>query len=178
MVISVHSDGGAGKTCLLNALRGQPFGSALATLPAPTDGVNVVEWDCVSADHNVRFNCYDFAGQEVYYTTHQLFLSAGAVYLLVWHPRTNVSDARLQFWLQSIVVRDRSARVIVVSSHSDENVSTKVPLTELQMHFPTLRLQQLAVSSLTGDGISDLRSALAASAVQAAVVMLIQLKAL
>ena len=32
-------------------------------------------------------NCYrwDFAGQSVYYNSHQFFLSSRAVYLLVWY---------------------------------------------------------------------------------------------
>ena len=35
-------------------------------------------------DVDVKFSCFDFAGQHVYHATHELFFSARALYVLVW----------------------------------------------------------------------------------------------
>ncbi|CAH1772434.1 unnamed protein product [Owenia fusiformis] len=35
--------------------------------------------------HNIKLNIWDFAGQAVYYTTHQVFLSSRAVYIIVFN---------------------------------------------------------------------------------------------
>jgi leucine-rich repeat kinase 2 len=63
---------------------------------------------------------WDFAGQEVYYPTHQFFLSDHCVYLLVWDLRRKEEDSRIGYWLQSIRTRAESASVILVGTHLDD----------------------------------------------------------
>src|SRR4051794_1505919 len=62
-----------------------------------TDGVDIETLSCQvnanGAQRNIKLNVWDFAGQEIYYTSHQLFLSERAVYLVVWDARYGIDDA-------------------------------------------------------------------------------------
>lgn len=40
----------------------------------------------------LRVNIWDFGGQEIYYTTHRLFLRTKALFLLVWDKKTEASQ--------------------------------------------------------------------------------------
>ena len=74
--------GEAGKTSLLNALM-KPNRSNKR--PKITDGIDIKEWIVDLEDKSqLAYSMWDFAGQSVYYNTHQFFLTSRAVYLLVW----------------------------------------------------------------------------------------------
>lgn len=103
-----------------------------------TDEMNKV----VKNKRDITLNVWDFAGQEIYYTTHQFFLSERSIYLVVWNllegtvfstciilllfimctysMDTEETASRIEFWLQSINARANGAPVIVVGTHSDE----------------------------------------------------------
>jgi GTPase SAR1 family protein len=149
------SDPAVGKTSLLKALVGSD--DVCAQVPETTDGIDMVDWKC----GNVELSCLDFAGQETYYTTHQLFLSASAVYVLVWHPRLHV-DQQTHFWLKSIDSRAEGVPVLVVASHHDagHNVGSSLSEEALRSRYPSLRLQFASVSSSSGHGIVELRKLL------------------
>ena len=72
--VLVVGDAAVGKTTLLRGLRGE---SEVAAKVA-TDGIEIGELYL----GGVKLYCWDFAGQEVYRYTHQLFLSDSAVYLV------------------------------------------------------------------------------------------------
>jgi leucine-rich repeat kinase 2 len=77
---------------------------------------------------------------EIYYTTHQFFLSERSIYLVVWNLLEGIpfpsiffmhvsfltpifaeeTASRIEFWLQSINARANGAGVIVVGTHADE----------------------------------------------------------
>ena len=63
---------------------------------------------------------WDFAGQSVYYNTHQFFLSSRAIYILVWNVRLGSEYAGLDFWLSSISCHAPGAPVFVVGTHVDQ----------------------------------------------------------
>jgi len=53
----------------------------------------------------VTFSAWDLAGQEVYYATHQCFLSRNTLYLVVWNITHGVRGAEeLKPWLLNIQV--------------------------------------------------------------------------
>ena len=53
--------------------------------PQLTDGIEIKEWTIDLEDATkLVYSMWDFAGQSVYYNTHQFFLTSRAVYLLVW----------------------------------------------------------------------------------------------
>ncbi|XP_033096420.1 uncharacterized protein LOC117100736 [Anneissia japonica] len=67
---------------------------------------------------DTRLSLWDFAGQDIYYNTHHLFMPKQGVYLIVFnaveaavHPRKQMN--RLQFWLQSVSMHGDIKNVIV-----------------------------------------------------------------
>ena len=74
--------GEAGKTSLLNALINKRQSKER---PKITDGIDIRDWVVDLEDQSqLTYSMWDFAGQSVYYNTHQFFLTSRAVYLLVW----------------------------------------------------------------------------------------------
>ena len=71
----------AGKTSLLNSLR-KPN---ISKKPKLTNGINIKDWKIKLEDNTyLNYSIWDFAGQLVYYNTHQFFLSKRAINLVVW----------------------------------------------------------------------------------------------
>ena len=58
------------------------------------------------------FSTWDLAGQEVYYATHQCFLSRNTLYLVVWNMEEGEKGVRfLTPWLLNIQVREGQRKV-------------------------------------------------------------------
>lgn len=64
--------GGAGKTSLVRAF----LESHSDTPPVVTDGIDIVKWRVPLGEDNdvLEYSVWDFAGQSVYYHTHQVKL--------------------------------------------------------------------------------------------------------
>eukprot|EP00808_Paulinella_micropora_P012890 g25800.t1 len=100
-------DMGVGKTSLMHTLQGKPY------QVTSTVGVDIQEWAVTHPDPAVKepltLSTWDFAGQEMYYSAHQLFLSRHSLFMLVWDPSTTEEAqgavAKLNFWLKSIQAR-------------------------------------------------------------------------
>ena len=67
-----------------------------------TDGIDVHTW--ILNNEEIAFSLWDFAGQQLYYTSHQLFLSERAIYLVVFNITKDLSETRFIHWLNSIQV--------------------------------------------------------------------------
>jgi GTPase SAR1 family protein/Ran GTPase-activating protein (RanGAP) involved in mRNA processing and transport len=141
--------GGAevGKTSLLRCLRNvaQPETSVA------TDGIDIVNWEVphpLRPSQVVSLSCWDFAGQEVYYATHQLFLSERCLYVLVWNPRVDNPKSGVDFWLKSIRTCDKEAKVILVASRKDECEDYNLPikLDELKLQFRGMEFRSFFTS--------------------------------
>ena len=87
-------DGNVGKTSLLRALKrrrerikeGKKAGKDKKEKDEniATDGIHISDYeyqDPKDANMLITYSCWDFAGQEVYYLTHQFFLSERSIYL-------------------------------------------------------------------------------------------------
>ncbi|MEZ6171339.1 MAG: COR domain-containing protein, partial [Phycisphaerales bacterium] len=165
--------GDVGKTWLLQALQGKVPKNKGSTKgieiarerlnlphPTPTDD---------EPERMIHFNCWDFGGQEHYQITHQIFFSRKAVYLLVWKPRPHL-DADLTERLERIhLSAGPTARVLIVSTHADENVPANIGWDALKQRFGDLLYGEgsYAVSSKDGPdgkGIAELSDAIAQAA--------------
>ena len=90
-------------------------------------------------DEEVHAVLWDFAGQSVYYTTHPIFLTPRAIYLLIYDMSRDPNEVKssivsrqgndysaqshfdnLEFWLSSI-------SLLAVENNGIENLSTKLP---------------------------------------------------
>ena len=71
--------GGAGKTTLLTAMRTKQTTGSMAPVTI-TDGIDIAEWTVKTnldntlygKDVTINYAMWDFAGQSVYYNTHQV----------------------------------------------------------------------------------------------------------
>lgn len=107
-------EGEVGKSCLLDALRGDPWKKHVST--------HGIEIKPVRANHpdtgaEITLNGWDFGGQRVYRPTHQLFFSAPAVYLVVWKPREGPQQDFVKEWIKLIKHREPDAKILVVATH-------------------------------------------------------------
>jgi len=78
------------------------------------------------SDTGTRVSIWDFAGQEVYYCAHQLFLVRNSVYIITFslekwnNPDTCHQEEKfIVFWLQSIRINASDAQFILVGTHVD-----------------------------------------------------------
>ncbi|MDJ0838464.1 MAG: COR domain-containing protein [Acidobacteriota bacterium] len=107
-------EGEVGKTCLLDALRGDPWQKH-----ATTHGIQIKPVKVIDPESNgdITLNGWDFGGQRVYRPTHQLFFSAPAVYLVVWKPREGPQQGLVKEWVKLIIHREPDAKILIVSTH-------------------------------------------------------------
>ena len=135
--ILILGNGDAGKTCLSLALTGRD--PSLAETMGSTHGIQFWDFD-FKADldgfmEDVPTHVWDFGGQEIYHNTHRLFMSKGAVFIVVWNPsqdgHTTVKSEcgyedelrPLRYWLEYIhMACPHKPRVAIVCSHHSQSI--------------------------------------------------------
>ena len=116
----------------------------------------------------ISYNCWDLGGQEVFYPTHQFFLTSNSIYLLVFNAVAHES-ARIDYWMRQIKAltnNSNKAPVILVGTHCDhpdftpEKQSKLVSL--LHKTFPKCRFRGMQgimfISSKSGIGVQELKA--------------------
>ncbi|XP_076085942.1 uncharacterized protein LOC143056672 isoform X1 [Mytilus galloprovincialis] len=153
--------GGAGKTSLIRALTNPGYSSYHDYGEKITDGIDITNWNVPvpNSKSNITYSVWDFAGQTVYYNTHQFFLSNRACYLLLWNIRLGFEHAGLDFWLNSIACHAPKAPILVVGTHCDKVEKSRIPQKELMATYPQIAGFYF-VSSYSGEGISNLHKSL------------------
>ncbi|CAH1774243.1 unnamed protein product [Owenia fusiformis] len=150
--------GGAGKTSLIRSLMSKDNGHKAPTKLGDniTDGIDISTWQ-VDAKHDqtLSYSVWDFAGQSLYYNTHQFFLSKRAVYLLIWNTRLGYEHAGLDFWLSSIQSHAPEAPIFIVGTHADKVSKSEIPQIDLKERYPSIE-GFFKISSLTGKGVVEL----------------------
>uniref|UniRef100_A0A2C9LJS2 Roc domain-containing protein n=1 Tax=Biomphalaria glabrata TaxID=6526 RepID=A0A2C9LJS2_BIOGL len=148
--------GGAGKTSLLKAVMSPNKKTAGTSGEDITNGIDIMPWTVkTNNDIEVTYNTWDFAGQTLYYNTHQFFLSKRAVYLLLWSTRQGYEHAGLEFWLSSIASHAPKTPIFVVGTHCDQVPKADIPMDDLQQKYPQIAGFHF-VSSVQGIGIAKL----------------------
>ncbi|CAH1772675.1 unnamed protein product [Owenia fusiformis] len=149
--------GGAGKTSLLKALMSSQNKTVETKGEEITDGIDIQNWTVMYDDGlGVTFSVWDFAGQTIYYNTHQFFLSQRAVYLLLWTTRLGHEHAGLDFWLSSITSHAPDTPIFIVGTHIDQVAKAEIPMDKLKKRYPQI-VGFHFVSSVKGTGISKLK---------------------
>lgn len=157
-------EGGVGKSSLIAALRDDEFVHNRPT----THGIEIGTLDLPHPELDARMtlNTWDFGGQEVYRITHQFFFSRRALYLCVWKPREGQLENGVESWCRRIRLRVADqARLILVATHSLER-RAELDFGHLKSKFPQLVVDYFHVDSETGEGIAELRSAIARHAAE------------
>ncbi len=104
---------------------------------------------------DLTFSVFDFAGQTVYYNTHQFFLTNRSVYLLVWNVRLGAEHSGLEFWLNSISCHAPFCPIFVIGTHIDQVKKYSLDMDRLKKRYPKI-VGFYFVSSKSGLGIDDL----------------------
>ncbi|XP_046560391.1 probable serine/threonine-protein kinase roco11, partial [Haliotis rubra] len=152
--------GGAGKTSLLKALMSHNKKTEGTKGEDITDGIVIQPWTVKTDDDiEITYNTWDFAGQTLYYNTHQFFLSKRAVYILLWSTRQGFEHAGLDFWLSSIACHAPKTPIFVVGTHCDQVPKADIPVSELTRRYPQIAGFHF-ISSVTGMGVADLEKQL------------------
>jgi internalin A len=104
--------GAVGKTSLIKALTTGKFNSREKT----TEGIKISDWSCpLGRSARVLLHIWDFGGQEMMHATHQFFLTARSLYLLVLNRRTGGVDREADHWFRLIrAFGGKDAPVLVV----------------------------------------------------------------
>ena len=116
-------NGGAGKTCVANALLNNHFDPN----KCKTKGIEILHYKLKIDNKPSCIHLWDFGGQEIYHAMHTIFMSSGAIYVIVLNGR---SDEKPDEWLQYIATFAPHSPVIIVISHIDEN-----PKADLNREF-------------------------------------------
>ncbi|CAH1232773.1 MFHAS1 [Branchiostoma lanceolatum] len=151
--------GGAGKTSLMRALMSGNYVTPATVGEAITDGIDIKTWEIKQGGSKLSFSVWDFAGQTVYYNTHQFFLSNRAVYMLIWNTRLGHEHAGLDFWLSSIECHAPKAPIFVIGTHADQVTKSELPMEELSRRYHQIK-GYFCVSSHTGQGVKELHDKL------------------
>ncbi|XP_050400370.2 uncharacterized protein LOC126817438 [Patella vulgata] len=149
--------GGAGKTSLVKALLSDDGRTKLTVGEDITDGIDICPWKVKTEEGELTFSVWDFAGQTVYYNTHQFFLSDRAVYLLLWNIRLGHEHAGLDFWLSSISVHAPKAPIFIVGTHADQVAKIELPTKAMLERYPQIAGFHY-ISSHTGQGVNELKT--------------------
>ena len=155
--VLIVGDAAVGKTTLLRGLRGE---SEVAAKVA-TDGIEIGELQL----DGVVLHCWDFAGQEVYRYTHQLFMSGNSIYVVLFdlsHPLPSICS-QLMYWLDSIGHRAADSEIILVGTHASvvPREKKKQVLEQVAHQFGGyVKRDVVVVDSLSGEGLNTMKKAL------------------
>ena len=111
-------EGEVGKSCLLDALRDEPWQKHDSTHGIEIKPVLITHRNDDESATEITLNTWDFGGQKVYRSTHQFFFSAPAVYLVVWKPREGTQQGAVEYWINTIKHRaGADAKILIVGTH-------------------------------------------------------------
>eukprot|EP01133_Synstelium_polycarpum_P001517 gene1517-1772_t len=172
MKLMIVGQENVGKTTLIKTLR-EKKKMRPSTSNISTDGIVIDNWVFPATfedagerrKQDVTLSVWDFAGQEIYYTTHQFFLSERSIYIVVWNLLLAEEDSRVEFWLQSITTRTKDAPIIIVGTHLDDSNKAEAKRIKKRMRdkyctrFPSI-LAVKTVSCTNGKGVASLRETL------------------
>lgn len=143
---------GSGKTSLIRCLLDEEFN----TEERPTNGISIKEHLIQGEKKQVKINIWDFGGQEIMDTAHQLFLSTRSLYVLVLDDERN---ERLEYWLRHIESFGGESPVLIVLNKQDVNPGFTVNQRFLLNKYPQI-CGFFQTSCASGHGIAEFRAAL------------------
>ena len=88
-----------------------------------TEGIKISDWSCaLNRKNKATIHIWDFGGQDIMHATHQFFLTARTLYLLVLTRRQGGYDEEVDYWLRLIrAFGGKDAPVIVaLNKQKDE----------------------------------------------------------
>lgn len=146
--------GGVGKTCIVNRLTRDTFEPT-----DPTEGVKISVWNERLEFSSVKFNIWDFGGQDIMHATHQFFLTERAIYLLVVCGREDLQEYDINYWIGMVSSFGGDSPIIIVFNKSSEFPS-RVTFSDIKRKYPQVTLC-VPTDCRVGSGIAQLKDAIA-----------------
>ena len=85
-----------------------------------TIGIDIHECKIEDEKRNlISLNIWDFAGQGIYHSVHEVFFTKNALYLLIWDVRYDNFDEYVYFWVALINARVPGASIFIIATHAD-----------------------------------------------------------
>ena len=103
-----------------------------------TDGIEMHEWSPHSDKELSIVRLWDFAGQEIFYTTHQFFLSQNSITFLLFNLKDSIEESKIEFWLNSIQYRAPKSKVMIIGTHLDL-LDSKLAEEEIKLKSEKIR---------------------------------------
>lgn len=167
--IIIVGNGRVGKTSMLRRLKGLSFRKDEKF----THGVQLGELDKENLPKvktlRLSANVWDFGGQEIFYATHQFFLTDDALYILAWTAEQNVLPYRerdkehlpfgekwrsREYWLENIRHHAPAAPVLMVQTHCD---SCREPYNPLAYSIAPYLSECMDFDAESNEGLSRLQ---------------------
>jgi Leucine-rich repeat (LRR) protein len=146
----------SGKTTLVEALSGNS--NPCDPQRPETIGVNVrrVEKKSPADGRPLYLATWDFAGQHMEYATHQFFLKAGGIYLILWKARlgSDYGQRDLWYWLELLSMRVKDPEFLLVTTHTGKTPAA-LDLLEIQTSYPGCK-GHFEVELCDGTGVEPL----------------------
>ncbi|MCA9029168.1 MAG: hypothetical protein KDA66_00090, partial [Planctomycetaceae bacterium] len=169
--VFVLGNGRIGKTQLVRQLFGEKYDESVPS----THGIQCRQQvqEQLNRWERVRFNFWDFGGQDIYHGSHALFLQGQAVFLLLWTPDTEsgtweeagttMRNQPLSYWLDYIhtLIGPQTPVLVVQSQCDDRSLESPAPLPA-EHGFEYLR--EVPFSAKHGLGLEELKGQLRSAA--------------
>jgi len=155
--VLVTGPGSAGKTCLIHTLA---TGRYPDEEPGMTNGMDVQRVE----ESDVELLFYDFGGQPVYASSHQLFLRSRAVFVVAWDPRIDAEPPHA--YVRDVLDANPGAHILFVTTKADEGHAPPAAGLRglLQDKYPANFKGLHQVSAKRGDNLKKLVAALVTEA--------------
>jgi hypothetical protein len=125
--------GEAGKTSLIRTLHNEPVVEGIELM---TPGIEIREWD--GAGDGLITHFWDFGGQVMAHATHQFFLRASCLYVLVLSARAEINATeQAEYWLQHVQAFGGNATVMIVGNKHDQT-PVHIDMASLQAKYPNV----------------------------------------
>jgi len=147
-------NGGAGKTNIASRITGGAFNPDWDS----THGI-LLKREPLNGNVDYKINYWDFGGQEIYHSTHRLFLQDEAVYILAWSldtdpesetPALDTEEKQypLHYWLEYAKDIGKGSPVLIVQTKAGGALSKRAPIDKARVEPLNLSYwRSLAVES-------------------------------
>lgn len=165
--LMITGNGNVGKTTLMCALQSEAQRCTCEQDHSSTDGIQIGVWK----ERGIRYNYWDFGGQEVYHGTHRLFLASEALQLIAFDPETEALAREqkpvpdriraeeetinhpLPYWYETAKQISPRSQFLVVQNKIDRFDEED---REVMRYAKTHKLKTCTVDAKTGTDIEDI----------------------
>ena len=138
-----------GKTTLLRCLRNTNHNSLgqITNINISTNGIDIQP---VQIGEGIELNAWDFGGQEIFYPTHQFFLTGKSIYIVAFNIMNPNAHIRVEYWLQQIQLVSNLSKsfIVIVGTHADDPDCTPEYIEEKLSHYRSFQATNSSIKAI------------------------------